>query len=105
MKIRFFAWLFPSAGTKADSEPQPKITTSSQHSSKPHVVGSQSTVSTKTMLDKRELLEILFDITYGQLNGGPILSKEEYQKHKNWSISTGFFEYQLCVRFCHTSEE
>lgn len=37
MKIKFFSWLFPSAGTKADSEPQPNITTSSQHSSKPHV--------------------------------------------------------------------
>lgn len=37
MKIRFFAWLFLSAGTKADSDKQPIDTTSSQHSSKPHV--------------------------------------------------------------------
>ncbi len=78
---------------------------SSPNNGNTHVIGSQSTVSTKITLDKIELLEILFDITYGELKGGPVLSEEEYKKHKDWSIGTGFFEYQLCVKFCHTSAE
>jgi hypothetical protein len=87
------------------SEQQSKITTSCPASGNTFVIGSQSTVFTKITLDKRELLEILFDITYGELKGGPILSEEEYKKHKDWSIGSGFFEYQLCVKFYHTNEK
>ena len=44
MKIRFLAWLFPSAGTKADSEQKDEDLFVCQHSGKPNVVGSQSQV-------------------------------------------------------------
>ncbi len=94
-----------SAETAAQQSDAAEVPTSSQPCSNTFVIGSQCPVSTKITLDKIELLEILFDITYGELKGGPVLSEEEYKKHKDVSISTGFFEYQLCVKFCHTSAE
>lgn len=48
-----------SDGTKADSEPKPKLTTSSQHSSKPHVVGS--TVDLITDAQYKEAFDNLYD--------------------------------------------
>jgi hypothetical protein len=42
-----------------------------------------------------EELEKLFDAQFGELRGGFILSEEEYDKHKKWSIESGVFEYQI----------
>lgn len=53
-------------------------------------------------LSKKTILEILFDCKYGKLNNSSVLSTEEYEKHKKWSIDSGFFEFQL---FCQLSQK
>ena len=40
-------------------------------------------------------LESLFDEYFGKLRGGPVLTAEEYDNHKEWSIESGVFEYQI----------
>ena len=52
------------------------------------------------MIDKLQLLEIIFDLKYGSINGCSILSKEDYAKFKKWSISSGYFEFCLYCEVC-----
>ena len=40
-------------------------------------------------------LDKLFDEYFGMLRGGPILTEAEYDRHKEWSIECGLFEYQI----------
>ena len=44
--------------------------------------------------DDKQLSD-LFDLHYGSLKGSTILTEEEYEKHKKFSIESGLFEYQL----------
>jgi hypothetical protein len=50
----------------------------------------------------RPELEKLFDKCFGELRGGFILSEEEYDKHKAWSIESGVFEWQLTAGILQT---
>ena len=74
-----------SDGTAADSEQKVEDISVSQHSSKPHVVGSQS----------HDTLDNLFDKKFGSLDGCPLLSHEEYLEHKKFSLSSGLFAFQV----------
>lgn len=65
-----------SAGANADSEQKAEVPTSSQHSSKPHVVGSQCTCTQTHPIDESKWIE--FESISVQSHFSPSLSSKAF---------------------------
>lgn len=74
----------PSAGTKADSEQKYENMQVSPAIAKPNV--SSSALSYEEQC-------VLFDEKFGRLDGSTILSHEEYVKHREFLVGSGFFAF------------
>ena len=72
------------AGTAADSSTKDDVTFVSQHNAKPNV--SSSALSYEEQC-------VLFDEKFGRLDGSTILSHEEYVKHREFLVGSGFFAF------------
>ncbi len=93
------------AGTADEKTTEDEVPTSRPTIGNTIVVGSQSSVSPNAALNRKQQLEALFDKTYGELDGSTVLSHEEYNKHKEWSINSGFFEFQLSRQLYQSTDE
>jgi hypothetical protein len=86
---------------KKNNEQKADAKSVSQPIAKPHVIGSQSQLFDFRLLDKKKLLEIIFDLKYSTLKNSFILNESEYNKHKDWSVNSGFLEFQI---YCQLNE-